>query len=59
MIILWWRKNEGGRFKLVNDWNFLLRNQQLPSHLIQLGSFLPLEFHIMGQELNLGSHDWK
>ena len=45
--VLWWRKNEGWRFKLEDGRNLLLGNQQLPPHLIRLGSFLPLEFHIM------------
>ena len=39
--------------------SFPFRNQQLFSHSIRLGSFLPLELHIMGRELNFGSHNWK
>ena len=35
---------------------FCLGNQQLPSHLILLSLFLPLELHIMNLELNFGSH---
>ena len=56
--ILWWRKNKSGRFKLNDDGNFFLGNQQVPLYLIRLGSFLSSELHIMGRNLNFGSHGW-
>ena len=39
-----------------DDWKFLLGNQQLPSHSIQLGLLLLLELYIMGRKLDFRSH---
>ena len=54
--ILRWRQNECKRFE-TGGGNFLLENQSLLSHSIQLGLFLWLECQIIGYELGFGSHD--
>ena len=46
--ILWWRIYKSRRFALEYGRNFLLGNQQLLSHSIQIDLLLSLELHIMG-----------
>ena len=57
--ILWWRKDEGGRFELENGGNFFFGESTIVFLFDPTWLVLVVGTPHHASKLNFGSHDWK